>query len=70
MVPDTFKVEQLSPAERTKAFRSLSMSFYYVMFAIILLVLELYLHVTHCSIYHRESFSKGLHSRFFYLLAS
>ena len=40
------------------------------MCAIILLVLELYLQVTPCSIYHAESFLKGLHSRFFYLLAN
>jgi len=42
----------------------LSMYFYQVMCAIILLVLEPYLQVTLCSVYHAESFLKGLHSRF------
>jgi len=42
----------------------LFMYFYQVMCAIILLVLEPYLQVTLCSVYHVESFLKGLHSRF------
>jgi hypothetical protein len=40
------------------------MYFYQVTCAIILLVLEPYLQVTHCSICHVGSFSKGPHSRF------
>ena len=62
-----FKVEWLTPSVHTKAFRWLYIYFYQVMCAIILLVLELYLQVTPCSIYHAESFLKGLHSRFFLL---
>jgi hypothetical protein len=61
-----FKVEWLTPSVHTKAFRWLYIYFYQVMCAIILLVLELYLQVTPCSIYHAESFLKGLHSRFFF----